>query len=229
MKSKKVKPLVILTIMVLVLVGIGTIFYARESSKSKLKSDQVNVSEKLKEKDDKEEAIKTEKVEDASSKTSDKLNDDKEDKTNTKDIIKEEKNTNNSNNNSNNNNSNNTSSKSSGGTNTSKNSDTTISSSNNNQSQSNNTQPSNNITTDPYNYITGGVIDAPTKESCLAKGDAILNKHLDELMDYNSMHMDNQKSQDITNLECYPVHKPDQDGWFLNILCNSGNCNSKYK
>ena len=48
-------------------------------------------------------------------------------------------------------------------------------------------------------------------------------------MDYNSTHMDNQKSQDITNLECYPVHKPDQDGWFLNILCNSGNCNSKYK
>lgn len=227
MKSKKVKPLVILTIMVLVLVGIGTIFYARESSKSKLKADQVNVSENLKEKDDKEEAIKTEKVEDASSKTSDKLNEDKEDKTTTKDIVKEEKNTNNSKNNSNNNNSNNTVSKSSG-TNTSKNSDTTTSS-NNNQSQPNNTQSSNNVTTDPYNYITGGVIDAPTKESCLAKCDAILNRHLDELMDYNSMHMDNQKSQDITNLECYPVHKPDQDGWFLNILCNSGNCNSKYK
>lgn len=98
-----------------------------------------------------------------------------------------------------------------------------------NNTQTNNSQSSNNVTTDPYNYITGGVIDSPTKEACLAKGDAILNRHLDELMDYNSMHIDNQKSQDITNLECYPVHKPDQDGWFLNILCNSGNCNSKYK
>ena len=226
MKNKKVKPLVILTIMVLILVGIGTIFYARESLKSKLKSDQVNVSEKVKEKDDKKEEItNTEKVEDDSSKPSDKSDDDKEVKVSTKDTVKEDKKVTTNNNNSSNNTASSTSSSNS---NTSKSSDATTSS-NSNQSQSNNIQPSNNVTTDPYNYITGGVIDAPTKESCLAKGDAILNKHLDELMDYNSMHMDNQKSQDITNLECYPVHKSDQDGWFLNILCNSGNCNSKYK
>lgn len=226
MKNKKVKPLVILTIMVLILVGIGTIFYARESLKSKLKSDQVNVSEKVKEKDDKKEEItNTEKVEEDYSKPSDKLDDDKEVKVSTKDTVKEDKKvTTNNNNNSNNT----TSSKSSNNSNTSKSSDATTSS-NSNESQSNNTQPSNNVTTDPYNYITGGVIDSPTKEACLAKGDVILNRHLDELMDYNSTHMDNQKSQDITNLECYPVHKPDQDGWFLNILCNSGNCNSKYK
>lgn len=54
MKNKKIKPLVILSVMVLVLISIGVIFYTRESSK---KLENTN-SEKVFEKSD----VKSEKV-----------------------------------------------------------------------------------------------------------------------------------------------------------------------
>lgn len=224
MKKRKKMPLVILTLMVLVLIASISIFIfnARETKskdsvlleekkadvKTNDKVDEIESVDKINEEDNKKEST--------SNTTSTSSNSKKES------IISNQKSTQSSN--------------SSNTTNNSKKQEEPVvdqiqtqSQSQTNNTQTNNSQSSNNVTTDPYNYITGGVIDSPTKEACLAKGDAILDRHLDELMDYNSMHMDNQKSQDITNIECYPVHKPDQDGWFLNILCNSGNCNSKYK
>lgn len=226
MKKRKKMPLVILTLMVLVLIASISIFaFNARETKNK---DSVLLEEK------KTDVVKDEKIDGDSNKKVKKI----ESIDKPKEESKKKENTNNTSSTSSSNKkesivsnqkptqpSNNTNA-----TNNSKKSEETVVNQNQtNNTQTNHTQSSNNVTTDPYNYITGGVIDAPTKDACLAKGDVILNRHLDELIDYNSIHMDNQKSQDITNLECYPVHKPDQDGWFLNILCNSGNCNSKYK
>ena len=228
MKKKKKMPLVILTLMVLVLIASISIFIFN-TRETKNKNSVLLEEEKV-------DVVKDKKTDEETNGKADEI----ESVDKTKEENKKKESNNNISSTSSNSKkestaSNHKSTQSSNNTNITDNSKkqeepvVNQSQSQTNNTQSNNTQSSNNVTTDPYNYITGGVIDAPTKESCLAKGDAILNKHLDELMDYNSMHMDNQKSQDITNLECYPVHKPDQDGWFLNILCNSGNCNSKYK
>lgn len=227
MKKRKKMPLVISTLMVLVLIASISIFIfnARETKNK----DSVLLEEK------KTDVVKDERIDEKSDKKVDEI----ESIYKSKEESKKKENANNTSSTSSNSKKESIVSNQKPTTQPSNNSNTTDNSkeqeeplsnqTQTNNTQSNNNQSSNNVTTDLYNHITGGVIDAPTKDACLAKGDAILNRHLDELMDYNSMHMDNQRSQDITNLECYPVHKPDQDGWFLNILCNSGNCNSKYK
>ena len=65
MKNKKVKPLVILSVMVLVLVSIGVIFYTRESSKKLKNTNSERVFEKSDIKSDtKEDVIDSKKEED---------------------------------------------------------------------------------------------------------------------------------------------------------------------
>lgn len=93
-------------------------------------------------------------------------------------------------------------------------------------------QPTENTTTESkndnvgyYDYITGGVKEYNTQSECLAKGEEINTRESMKILEYNSEHMDNQKSTDITNYSCYPSG----GGYFLDISCNSGNCNLKYK
>lgn len=93
-------------------------------------------------------------------------------------------------------------------------------------------QPTENTTTESkndnvgyYDYITGGVKEFNTQSECLAKGEEINTRESMKILEYNSEHMDNQKSTDITNYSCYPSG----GGYFLDISCNSGNCNLKYK
>ena len=113
--------------------------------------------------------------------------------------------------------------------------------SNNNDSQDTNTDKSDNNndnnssssqiseSTDFYYSITGGIKEYSSSDECLKAGERIALQELDDVMTYNEQHMDNQIDVDINYYRCLPVQDGNGTGWFLNIFCNSGNCNEKYK
>lgn len=227
MKNKKMKPLVILSIMVLVLISIGVTFYARESSKKLTNTNSEKVFEKSDAKSEKnEEVIDSKNEDDDTSKL----------QTETKDNLKEEKKETTE-----------KSSQSSSNTTTSKTnkSSNSSTSSNSNQSSNNNTTtsttpksepkqevqeqpqttaPSNNtssnndskeVDTNSFFYsIHRGTINTKTQSGCLGAGEEIA--FLDTV--------------DINYYRCYEVTAKDGSilGYYLNIFCNSDNCN-RYK
>lgn len=87
----------------------------------------------------------------------------------------------------------------------------------------------NNSSTDFYYSITGGIKEYSTSDECLQVGEEIAFKELEEVLNYNEQHIDNQIDVDIKYYRCLPVQDEYGTGWFLNIYCNSGNCNEKYK
>lgn len=98
---------------------------------------------------------------------------------------------------------------------------------NNNDNNSSSSQISES--TDFYYSITGGIKEYLTSDECLQAGEQIALQELDDVMTYNEQHMDNQIDVDINYYRCLPVQDENGTGWFLNIFCNSGNCNEKYK
>ncbi len=87
------------------------------------------------------------------------------------------------------------------------------------------------VDTNSFFYsIHKGQKDTATESGCLKAGEDIANKELDQVMEYNEQHPDNQKSVDINYFRCYEVtSKADTVMYYyLNIFCNSGNCN-RYK
>lgn len=221
MNHKKIKPLVILTIMVLILVGIGTIFYARESSKENLKSEEKDISEIKEEKDDKEDIVDTENSINDSSNAENDL--DKNNETNevTNDTKKEVSNSNTSNSSYNSSNSNtSTSNSSTNQSNTTsqelieevKEQPQTSNDANSNVSSNNDSKE---VDTNSFFYsIHQGTIDTKTMSGCLGGGEEIA--FIDTV--------------DINYYRCYEVTAKDGSilGYYLNIFCNSGNC-SRYK
>ena len=226
MKSKKIKPLVILSVMVLVLISIGVIFYTRESSKKLENTNSENVFEKSDVKSEKsKDVIDSKKEEDDTSKTEseDSLKEETKKETETKE--------------SKNNTTNNNVSKSSKSSNSSTNSSSNSSSNNTTQStttpsepkqevqeQPQTTAPSNNtssnndskeVDTNSFFYsIHRGTINTKTQSGCLGAGEEIA--FIDTV--------------DINYYRCYEVTAKDGSilGYYLNIFCNSDNCN-RYK
>lgn len=87
------------------------------------------------------------------------------------------------------------------------------------------------VDTNSFFYsIHKGQKDTATESGCLKAGEDIANKELDQVMAYNEQHPDNQKSVDINYFRCYEVTSKANTVmyYYLNIFCNSGNCN-RYK
>ena len=86
-----------------------------------------------------------------------------------------------------------------------------------------------NTSTSMYDSITGGKKEYATSDECFTKGSYIQERELNDVLDYNEQHLDNQKKSDIQYFRCYPVIDDNGEGWFLQLYCYSGECNSKYK
>lgn len=224
MKSKKMKPLVILSIMVLVLISIGVTFYARESSKKLTNTNSEKVFEKSDVKSEKnEEVIDSKKEEDDTSKTESEDNLKEEKKETTEKSSQSSSNTTSITNKSNN-------SSTSSNSNQSSNNNTTTSTTPKSepkqevQEQPQTTTPSNNTSSNNdskevdhnsfFYSIHRGTINTKTQSGCLGAGEEIA--FIDTI--------------DINYYRCYEVTAKDGSilGYYLNIFCNSDNCN-RYK
>ena len=224
MKNKKVKPLVILSVMVLVLVSIGVIFYTRESSKKLKNTNSERVFEKSDIKSDtKEDVIDSKKEEDDNSKTESENISKEETKKETE--TKESKTTNNNVSKSNkSSNSNSNSSTNSSSNNTTTQQTTQLIEPKQEVNKQPQTTPSNNTSSnndskevDPNSFfysIHKGTINTKTESGCLGAGEEIA--FIDTV--------------DINYYRCYEVTAKDGSilGYYLNIFCNSDNCN-RYK
>lgn len=86
------------------------------------------------------------------------------------------------------------------------------------------------VSTNDINYdIHKGIVEFATNSGCERAGNDIVNIELDQVIAYNSEN-DNSKSVDIRYTACYQVTSQANTimGYYLNIYCESGNCN-RYK
>lgn len=211
MKAKKFIPLVILSVMVLVLTSIGVIFYARENSKKLENTNSEKVFEKSDIKSEESEDIIDSKKEDdiSTTESENNLKTETENKDNTINIVSESSKLSNSSNSSSNNTTNttqSTTSKSESKQEVQQQQITVPTTSNND---------SNEVDTNSFFYsIHKGTINTKTQSSCLGAGEEIA--FIDTV--------------DINYYRCYEVTSKDGSilGYYLNIFCNSGNCN-RYK
>lgn len=229
MKNKKLKPLVILSIMVLILVSIGVIFYARESSKSLTNTNIEKVFEKADNESEKVEEINDSEKEEIDNSEIEIKAEDKKEESNEKKETTTIKNNTSSNNTVSNNNSNG-STNNNGGSNTTSSNNTKPTQSTTSQETKNEEQkpmqpsvPSSNnsnndskeVDTNSFYYsIHRGTINTKTQSGCLGAGEEIA--FIDTV--------------DINYFRCYEVTAKDGSilGYYLNIFCNSDNCN-RYK
>lgn len=97
--------------------------------------------------------------------------------------------------------------------------------SNSNEVESNKSSESNNNeTTNFYDSITHGQWenDADSESLCLAKGLKIQEKELDEILDWNEIHQEDQRQPIINYSRCYPVIKNGQKHWYLHFFTTLG-------
>ena len=86
------------------------------------------------------------------------------------------------------------------------------------------------VSTNDINYgIHKGVVEFSTNAGCTKAGDDIVDIELNQVIAYNAEN-DNSKTVDIRYPACYQVISQANTimGYYLNIYCESGNCN-RYK
>lgn len=101
---------------------------------------------------------------------------------------------------------------------------------NNNSSSSNNSsnekpQEIQDENTDFYNSITHGKWETDINDSsslCEAKGVRIANNELNAILDWNELHVDEQKQPIINYSRCYPVIKDGITHWYLHFFTTKG-------
>ena len=92
-------------------------------------------------------------------------------------------------------------------------------------SSSNNEVQTNIETTDFYNSITHGQWETDINDSeslCEAKGVRIAINELNEILDWNELHEEDQKQPIINYSRCYPVIKDGVKHWYLHFFTTKG-------
>lgn len=80
-----------------------------------------------------------------------------------------------------------------------------------------------------YQSITNCKVDYDSSSTCYSAGDRLTEMYLNDLMDYNELNPDNQKSREIQNTECYSVDTDNGVKWFLLVVCYNNYCSQNYK
>lgn len=101
------------------------------------------------------------------------------------------------------------------------------------QPQMNDNEQKNIISTSFYDSITGGKKERKsdgtpmTESEVLARGEEIVDKEQDYVLDWNEEHPDNKIKSDINYFRIYPVIDDEGTGYYLHFFCISGEGNDE--